>query len=56
MRDQPLAQPDVHPGQTEEELRGLLDTTGVASPELSLRLHGAPTSLGQLLQVAQCQL
>ena len=56
MRDQSLAQSDVDPGQTEEELRGLLDTGGVASPELSLGLHRAPPGLRQLLQVAQGQL
>ena len=56
VRDKSLAQSDVHPGQTEEELRGLLDTAGVALPELSLGLHRAPPSLGQLLKVTQGQL
>ena len=56
MRDQPLTQSDVHPGQSEEELCGLLDTGGVALPELSHLLHWAPPALRQLLQVAQCEL
>ena len=56
VRDQPLSQPHVHPGQTEEELSGLLDTAGVALSELSHLLHRAPPGLRQLLQVAQSQL
>ena len=56
MRDQPLTQPDVDPGQTEEELSGLLDTAGVALSELSHLLCWAPPALRQLLEVAQCEL
>ena len=54
--DQPLTHPEVHPGQADEELGGLLDTAGVALPELAQLFHRAPLGLRQLLHVSQCKL
>ena len=56
MGDQPLTHPEVHAWQTDEELRGLLHTAGVALPELRQILHRAPLHLSQLLHVSQCKL
>ena len=56
MGDKPLAQSEVDPGESEEELGGLLDTAGVALSELSQLIPRAPARLRQLLQVAQSQL
>ena len=59
MGDQPLTDPDIHSGQRQEELRGLVGTGAVSLAELGDVFHGVPRGLAhlaQLLDVTDSQL